>query len=90
MYQRAINDGACHISADVAQHTAASDPLRIPRPGVEALSRRRIQVLQRIASGVACEDSAARSAVIAAYGLEARPLRPYHGGDEGKRRVQDF
>jgi two-component system, NarL family, invasion response regulator UvrY len=56
---RTINDGGCYISADVAQHIAASDSLRIQRHGVEALSRREIQVLQKIAGGLCADDIAA-------------------------------
>lgn len=57
---RAINDGECYISADVAQHIAASDLLRIQRHGIEALSRREIQVLQKIANGLSYDDIAVR------------------------------
>ena len=60
---RTVNDGACYISADVAQHIATSDSLRIQRHGIDALSRREIQVLQKIASGLPHEEIALRLCV---------------------------
>ena len=57
---RTVNGGGCYISADVAQHIATSDSLRIQRHGIEALSRREIQVLHKIACGLSNEDIAAR------------------------------
>ena len=57
---RTVNGGACYISADVAQHIASSNSLRIQRHGVEALSRREIQVLHKIASGLPHDEIALR------------------------------
>ncbi|MGE0859336.1 MAG: response regulator [Gammaproteobacteria bacterium] len=57
---RTVVDGECYISADVAQHIAASDSLRLQRHGVEALSRREIQVLQKIAVGFSHDEIAQR------------------------------
>jgi two-component system invasion response regulator UvrY len=55
---RKIHGGECYISADVAQHIATSDSLRVQRHGIEALSRREIQVLQKIAIGLPHEEIA--------------------------------
>ena len=57
---RKVCDGECYISADVAQHIATSDSLRVQRHGIEALSRREIQVLQKIAIGLPHEEIALR------------------------------
>ena len=57
---RAVNQGECYISADVAQHIATSDSLRIQRHGIEALSRREMQVLQKIAKGLSHDEIATR------------------------------
>ena len=57
---RAVNQGECDISADVAQHIATSDSLRIQRHGIEALSRREMQVLQKIAKGLSHDEIATR------------------------------
>ena len=57
---RAVHGGACYISADVAQNIATSDSMRIKRNGVDALSRREVQVLQHIALGLDPGDIAAR------------------------------
>ena len=57
---RAVNQGECYISADVAQHIATSDSLRIQRHGIEALSRREMQVLQKIAKGQSHDEIATR------------------------------
>ena len=56
---RSVNDGECYISADVAQHIAAGDSLRLKPYGIAALSRREIQVLQQIAKGLSMSDIAA-------------------------------
>ena len=48
---RTVAGGKCYISPDVAQHIAATNSKRSNRAGVDALSRREIQVLQQIASG---------------------------------------
>jgi two-component system, NarL family, invasion response regulator UvrY len=55
---RRVNDGECYISADVAQQIAASDSLRVKPRGIDALSRREIQVLQQIAKGLSMSDIA--------------------------------
>ena len=57
---RTVNQGECYISADVAQHLATSDSLRIQRHGIEALSRREMQVLQKIAKGQSHDEIATR------------------------------
>ena len=55
---RSVHAGECYISADVAQQIAASDSLRVQRHGFAALSRREIQVLQQITSGLGHDDIA--------------------------------
>lgn len=57
---RRVHAGASYISTDVAQNIAASDSLRVKRNGVEALSRREVQVLQQIANGLTPEAIAER------------------------------
>jgi two-component system invasion response regulator UvrY len=57
---RRVADGECYISADVAQNIAVSGSLRVRRNGIDALSRREVQVLQQIASGLTHEAIAAR------------------------------
>ena len=57
---RSVHGGACFISADVAQHIATNDSLRMQRYGFGALSRREIQVLQQIASGWSHDEIALR------------------------------
>ncbi|MCB1748097.1 MAG: response regulator transcription factor [Gammaproteobacteria bacterium] len=57
---RRVAAGECYISADVAQNIAVSGSLRVRRNGVDALSRREVQVLQQIANGLTHEAIAAR------------------------------
>jgi two-component system invasion response regulator UvrY len=56
---RKVHVGEVHISADVAQNIATSNSARIRRDGVDALSRREVQVLQQIANGLTPQDIAA-------------------------------
>lgn len=56
---RTVHAGESFISADVAQHIAASDSLAVRRHGVEALSRREVQVLQHLANGHSMGEIAA-------------------------------
>jgi two-component system invasion response regulator UvrY len=55
-----VHGGESYISTDVAQNIAASDSLRNRRTGVDALSRREVQVLQQIANGLTMDDIAER------------------------------
>jgi len=57
---RCVHANECYISADVAQNIAVSDSLRIKAHGVDALSRREVQVLQQIANGLSPDDIAER------------------------------
>ncbi|MGE0486915.1 MAG: response regulator [Gammaproteobacteria bacterium] len=57
---RRVADGECYISADVAQNIAVSGSLRVRRNGIDALSRREVQVLQQIACGLTHDAIAAR------------------------------
>ena len=57
---RSVDEGECYISADVAQQIATSDSLHVKRHGVDALSRRELQVLQQIAKGQSSDDIAAQ------------------------------
>ncbi len=57
---RSVEDGACYISADVAQQIATGDSMHVKRYGVDALSRRELQVLQQIAKGLSPDEIAAQ------------------------------
>ncbi len=57
---RRVHAGECYISSDVAQNIAVSDSLMVRRNGVDALSRREMQVLQHIANGLSPDDIAAQ------------------------------
>jgi len=57
---RKVHAGACYISADVARNIAVSGVLGSRRNGIDALSRREVQVLQQIANGLSPEEIAAR------------------------------
>lgn len=56
---REVVANRCYISEDVAQHIAAGGSLRAQQSGIEQLSPREIQVLQRIAGGATGDDIAA-------------------------------
>jgi two-component system, NarL family, invasion response regulator UvrY len=57
---RKVHAGESYISLDVAQNIASSDSNRNRRNGIEALSRREIQVLQQISNGLTVDDIASR------------------------------
>ncbi len=57
---RKVHAGECYISADVARNIAVSGVLGARRNGIDALSRREVQVLQQIANGLSPEEIAAQ------------------------------
>ena len=57
---RKVHAGECYISADVARNIAVSGVLSSRRNGIDALSRREVQVLQQIANGLSPEEIAAQ------------------------------
>ena len=56
---RKVHAGESYISADVARNIAVSGVLGARRNGIDALSRREVQVLQQIANGLSPEEIAA-------------------------------
>lgn len=56
---KTVHNGVNYISADVAQHIAASGSKLAKRHGIESLSQREVQVLQQISNGASVEDIAA-------------------------------
>ncbi len=56
---RTVQAGDTYISADVAQSIARDDLRGGRRHGVDALSRREVQVLQQIANGLSAQEIAA-------------------------------